>query len=37
MITDLYGWMHGAPYRGHGYVPLRFAGGGGGGGGGTSL
>ena len=26
--------MHGAPYRGYGYVPLRFGGGGGGGGGG---
>ena len=25
--------MHGAPYRGYGYVPLRFGGGGGGGGG----
>ena len=21
-----YGWMHGAPYRGYGYVPLRFGG-----------
>ena len=30
-----HGRTHGAPYRGYGYVPLRF--GGGGGGGGTSL
>ena len=27
------GRTHGAPYRGYGYVPLRFGGGGGGGGG----
>ena len=28
----IFGWTHGAPYRGYGYVPLRFGGGGGGGG-----